>query len=86
MRYGTPLDAVEDNGKSCGKDEEVAFFVEAINECSIRRAASMAFSRCFTWSTWRTKCCAMCGCKLEINWEVTYVGQDLFRLSPSFSS
>ena len=58
----------------------------AINECSMRWAALTALSSCVTWWACKTRCWVRCGCNLEINWEVAYVGQDFVRLLPSLWS
>ena len=84
--WGTPLKTVDGDEESLVKGEEDPLLAAAMNECSMRRAASIALSSCVTWWACKTRCWVRCSCKLEINWEVTYVGQDFVRLSPSLSS
>ena len=84
VRWGTPLKTVDDDEELLVKGEEDPLLAAAMNECSMRRAASIALSSCVTWWACKTRCWVRCGCNLEINWEVTYVGQDFVSLSPSY--
>ena len=84
--WGTPLKTVDGDGESLVEGKEDLFLAAAINECLMRWAASTALSSCVIWWACKMRCWVRCGCNLEINWEVTYVGQDFVRLSPSLSS